>query len=80
MKCCKEQVNYPTAYSCSLGYLCVLFYRVTNTAKMQQVHLEGWNQMKITLIKLNKTNDKKKDPIHVHGVAVLTLYPLWVLP
>lgn len=27
---------------------------------MHQVHLEGWRQMKITLIKLNKTNDKKK--------------------
>ena len=37
MKCCKEQVNYPTVYSYSLGYLCVLFYRVMNTAKMQQV-------------------------------------------
>lgn len=46
---------------------------------MHQAHLEGWNQMKITLIKLNKTNDKK-DPIHAHGVALLTLYPLWVLP
>lgn len=22
MKCCKEQVNYPTLYSYSLGYLC----------------------------------------------------------
>lgn len=27
---------------------------------MHQVHLEGWNQMKITLIKLSKTNDKKR--------------------
>ena len=32
----------------------------------------------INKIKQNKW--LKKDPIHVHGVAVLTLYPLWVLP